>query len=277
MKAQSKESVLYSQASAQALSHSERTEPWRLETDQKKLELILQYANGAKSLLDIGCGWGQILRGLVGKIPVLVGVDESRDRLSYLKENPWGIRVTRSSIFDLNLGEVFEIVLTSHLMHELRMFSPRPEFIRALEVLRRHLAPDGHYFMIDHEDPGQGKVTVRLKKREMRILQQFGQKFRCRPIQLEVEGDCVTLSKRDCHDFVTKIWAMGTGAQDLEMQETHTVMRKDELLEDLEASGLHVSQWIPFNPIEGLMKYYSIEFIDGRSWERQFMLMARKI
>ena len=84
------------------------------------------------------------------------------------------------------------------------------------------------------------------------------------------------MTTRDCHDFVTKIWAMNGGAEELEMIETHTVLRQDDLNFELERSGLKLSEWIPFNPIKEMLDYYSIDLVNGEAWDRQFMLIAEK-
>ena len=60
------------------------------------------------------------------------------------------------------------------------------------------------------------------------------------------------------------------------MEETHTIMKEDELKDDLTASGFEIIKWVAFNPIKILMDHYNIEFIKGDPWDRQFMLIARK-
>ena len=84
--------ALYDKQEADALTESEKNESWRHEGELLKAELILKHSAGIHSLLDIGCAWGQTLRQLVGKIPVLAGADESRDRLETLKNNEYGIK-----------------------------------------------------------------------------------------------------------------------------------------------------------------------------------------
>ena len=267
--------ILYSYDDAQALTHSEQTESWRLETDRKKADLILQYADGAQSLLDIGCGGGQVLRHLAGKIPVLAGVDESEDRLARFRDNDLGIKVYHNSMTKLDVDDgSFDIVLTSHVMHELKLFGLKDDFLKAFKEIKRVLAPAGRYFMIDHADSGEGAVTLKLQDKQMKLLRQFKQKFNYRSVDAKMEGALATLSRADAHDFITKIWAMGTGAEKLEMKETHTIMKKEELEKDLEAAGFRLDQWIPFNSIGDLMQYYSIELVRGQLWDRQFMLIA---
>ena len=59
--------TLYTSQDAEALTASESSEIWRDFADQMKADLILQYAPNARSLLDIGCGWGQVLLKLSGR------------------------------------------------------------------------------------------------------------------------------------------------------------------------------------------------------------------
>ena len=36
-----------------------------------------------------------------------------------------------------------------------------------------------------------------------------------RDIELSIKNNLATMSIRDCHDFVTKIWSLDKGAEDL--------------------------------------------------------------
>jgi len=277
MENKKEQEILYSADDADALTRSEQTESWRFETDRKKAELILENADGAQSLLDIGCAWGQILRQLAGKIPTLAGVDESPERLAQLEGNALGIKTYRTSADALDIDDgAFDIVLTSHIVHEFKLFGDEPELMRILGEIKRVLSSSGRYFIIDHLDPGEGLVTINLPDDRLQQLKKFAEDFRYRKIELSINGNDVVLSKRDCQDFVTKIWSFGGGAEELEMKETHTVMRRNELEKDLAEGGFRIEKWITFNPITDIMRYYSVELVEGDDWDRQFMSIAKK-
>ena len=269
--------TLYSKFNADALTKSEQTESWRLETDRLKVEMILKYANGIQSFLDIGCAWGQILKQLVGRFPTLVGVDESKDRIEQLAANNEGIQTMVCSAKKLDLAdEMFEGVLTSHVIHEIKLFGNDDDLQCVLAEIKRVLKPGGQYFMIDHLDPGSEEVIIELPEDKRKLLEEFVMQFQYRQVNVKFNGNQAILDRRDCHDFVTKIWSMHGGAKDLEMKETHTIMKKGELFDDIKRAGFMIDHWVPFNPIIKLMNFYGIRLVKGDSWNRQLMLVSRK-
>lgn len=269
---------LYSAEEADALTKSEQTESWRISADRKKAELILKYAEGAESLLDIGCGWGQVLVQLAGKIAILAGVDESPERLAKLKNNNLNIKTYQCNSTKLSIeDESFDIVLTSHILHELQLFGRKGELKSTLKEIKRVMKPKGRYFIIDHVDPGEGQVTIALKKKQTELFDKFVDRYKYRKVQAVIKNGRVTLSKRNCQDFVTKLWAIDTSSEEMEMAEPHTIMRRNEIENDLKEIGLGVVEWITFNSIEELMAYYSIELVRGEPWNRQLMMIAEKI
>lgn len=270
------ESILYTKEDAQALTNSESTEEWREYGDQLKADLIIQHLPEAKSLLDIGCAWGQVLLKLRGHFSKLAGVDESSDRLSGLINNEYGIDtyVSHSSTLPIS-DSSFDAVLTSHIMHEVKLFGTKQDLTATLSEIRRVLSVSGKYVLIDHRDPEEGEVSIKLTPKVANYLETFAKNFKYRHIDYSLDGDIATLSVRDCHDFVTKIWSIGTGAEDLEMNETHTIMHKDEIIDDLESNSFEVIDWIPFNDISMLMQRYGIKLTNGQSWPRQFLCISQ--
>jgi len=270
------EGILYSAQNADALTKSEQTESWRHETDRKKAEIILDNAKGVQSLLDIGCGWGQILFQLAGKIPNLAGVDESPERLAKLRKNEFGIKIYQANATDLPIDDAaYDTVLTSHVMHEFKLFGKKDEEIKILSEIQRVMKHDGRYFIIDHLDPGDEEVTIGLKDDQMKLLRYFIDNFNYRKVDASISGDNATLSKRDCQDFITKIWSFGGGAEGFEMRETHTALNQGDLEKDMKGAGFIVDKWITFNSIKDTMDYYSISLKKGEPWHRQFVLIAK--
>ena len=198
--------VLYSQQDADALTASEKAEDWRDIADQMKADLILHHLPNISSLLDIGCAWGQVLRKLVGHVPHLAGIDESADRIKSLIDNNLGIDVYRSNASCLPVEDSsYDAVLTSHIVHEIKLFGSSDDFSVMLNEIKRVLTPTGRYVLIDHRDPGDGFVSIRLSDTNREKLEYFAGKFKYRQVDVEYVEDIATLSTRDCHDFVTKI------------------------------------------------------------------------
>lgn len=265
---------LYDKSEADALTDSERNESWRYEAEVMKGELILEHTKGIESLLDIGCAWGQTLRQLVGKIPYLAGADESPDRLKLLENNEHGIKTYQCRSTDLKIEDnSFDAILMSHILHEVKLFGNENDLLDTVSEIKRVLKDNGSFIIIDHRDPGDGVVSIK-PGRQMENLHKFRARFKLRNIDITLDQDIATMSIRDCHDFVTKIWCLDKGAEELEMNETHTVINQQEFAAELEDLGFNIKTNIEFNPIENMMKYYGVELIKGRTWGRQVFMVV---
>lgn len=269
--------VLYDKREADALTASEKNESWRHEGELLKANLIIQHAGNIESLLDIGCAWGQTLRQLVGKISVLAGADESADRLESLKDNEFGIqtyqcRSTKLSVED----DSFDAILMSHILHEVKLFGNEDDFSRTLSEITRVLKTDGSFIIIDHRDPGEGNVSIEPGN-QLSNLFKFQERFKLKEIKFDSNDNIVTMPVRDCHDFVTKIWSLDNGAENLEMNETHTVINQSSFAGELEDFNFKVKINLSFNPISKMMDYYGIKLIEGEDWGRQVFMIASPI
>lgn len=267
--------ALYSKKRAKALTKSEQTESWRLVADELKVKKILEHVGDAKSLLDIGCAWGQVLLPLVDHIPELAGVDESADRLEQLSNNS-NIKTFQCRSSDLCINdESYDVVLTSHIMHELKLFGYEEDFERTLAEIHRVLKPGGRLIIIDHRDPGEGLVKIDVGPQRDNLLE-FIDKFVISDIHIFMHHNIVTMSKRDCHEFVTKIWSLDTGMEGLEMIESHIIINGDRLQKDLEDYKYRVSVNESYNPITIMMDFYGIKLLEGDDWGRQIIIVANK-
>jgi len=266
--------VLYNKLEADALTESEKNESWRNDGEILKSNLILEHTKDIESLLDIGCAWGQTLRQLVGKIPNLAGADESADRLESLKNNDHNIQTYKCRSTNLDIDDnSFDAILMSHILHEVKLFGNENDLEDTASEIKRVLKPNGSFIIIDHRDPGEGTVTIKPGK-QMENLKKFQNRFEMRDVKVEYNDDSATMSTRDCHDFVTKIWSLDKGAEDLEMNETHTVINQKEFAKELEDLGFDIKTSLDFNPIEDMMKYYGVELVDGNGWGRQVFMVA---
>ena len=267
--------ILYESAEANALTASEKNEPWRHEAETLKANLILEHGMDLTSLLDIGCGWGQTLQKLVGRIPILAGVDQSPDRIASLQGNQQNIKTYLCTASSLNLeDQSFDAVLMSHILHEILLFGAPGDSEQTYSEVKRVLRKKGAFFIIDHRDPGEGLATIDIGP-HLETLEKFRSRFRQREISYQRQNNLVEMSTRDCHDFITKIWCLDQGAEDLEMDETHTVINSERFAKDLESNGFAVEVNIPFNPITDLMSYYGIKLVKGDFWGRQIFVLAR--
>ena len=266
--------ALYDKQEADALTESEKNESWRHEGELLKASLILEHAEGIESLLDIGCAWGQTLRQLVGKIPFLAGADESKDRLESLKDNEHGIKTYQCRSTNLTVNDnSFDAILMSHILHEVKLFGNKEDLIDTVSEVKRVLKQNGNFIIIDHRDPGEGTVSIKPGK-QMENLMKFKDRFKMRDIEVQINGDVATMSIRDCHDFVTKIWSLDKGAEDLEMNETHTVINQKDFSDELKGLGFDIKTDLEFNPIENMMSYYGINLVDCPGWGRQVFMIA---
>lgn len=269
------EETLYNKLEADSLTFSEKNELWRDEAENLKSDLIMKYSGEVNSLLDIGCAWGQTLNKLIDKIPLLAGVDESLDRLKSLNNEKIKTYQCRSDRLVLE-DNSFEAILMSHIMHEIKLFNELGVYHNTMSEIKRVLKNNGNFIVIDHRDPGPGGVTVDIGSK-IDFLRKFQERFKLREIEVSYYGNEVNLSIRDCHDFVTKIWSIDTDAEDLEMNETHTVINANEFEKEMVQFGLNPKINIPFNPISNLMKHYGIKIIDGEDWGRQIFMLSKVI
>ena len=266
--------VLYAKLEADALTESEKNESWRNDGEILKASLILEHTKEVESLLDIGCAWGQTLKQLVGKIPTLAGADESADRLESLKNNEQNIQTYECRSTDLDIDDnSFDAILMSHILHEIKLFGNENDLLNTVSEIKRVLKDNGSFIIIDHRDPGEGVVTIKPGK-QMENLLKFKDRFKMRDVKVEFNEDNATMSTRDCHDFVTKIWSLDKGAENLEMNETHIVINQEDFSKELEGLGFDIKTSLDFNPIENMMQYYGIELVDGKGWGRQVFMIA---
>jgi len=265
--------IIYNKKEADSLTESEKNEIWRNDAEILKSNLILRNNVNINTLVDIGCAWGQTLIKLKGKIPNLIGVDESLDRMGNLI-NDCDIHTvnSKSSSIDIAANSA-DVVLMSHIFHEIKLFESHIIYQKTMSEIKRILKNDGKLVVIDHRDPGPGDVIVDLKN-NIEKFEYFVKKYKYNKVEYERKGSIIELSKRNCHDFVTKIWCLNTGAEDLEMNETHTIMNSKLFSNDIEEFKFIPKINIEFNQITNLMNYYGIKLISGDSWGRQLYIQS---
>ncbi len=119
-------------------------------------------------------------------------------------------------------------------------------------------------------------MRVRLSEQARSQFDYFVKNYKFRTVISEKQADgTLWLSRRDLQDFVTKIWSFGTAMEDLEMRETHCPFGCEHLMGLLNDAGLKLEEWLPFEEVAEDLTERGMELIDGLSWPREFLPVAR--
>jgi SAM-dependent methyltransferase len=115
------------------------------------LDYCFGLAAGARSVLDLGCGTGQLAARLAEGLD-MVGVDPAAAMLEIARARPGGEGVTwvRSDAQALRLDQRFDLVLLTG--HAFQVFLTDDDQRAALATIARHLAPAGR-FVFDSRNP----------------------------------------------------------------------------------------------------------------------------
>ncbi|MBE9554928.1 MAG: class I SAM-dependent methyltransferase [Proteobacteria bacterium] len=115
------------------------------------LDCCLQLAKDAQSVLDLGCGTGQLAARLADS-RIVVGIDPAEAMLEIARRRPGGQRVTwvRSDAQSIRLGRHFDLVLLTG--HAFQVFLTREDQRAVLSTIAEHLAPGGR-FIFDTRNP----------------------------------------------------------------------------------------------------------------------------
>jgi SAM-dependent methyltransferase len=122
--------------------------PWSADFDW-----ILMQLEGARSVLDMGCGTGIFSVALAARGTEVVGVDPAAAMLAIAQARPGGDRVrwVNAGAQGLDLGRQFDaVVMTGHAFQTLLTSADRAA---CLATIARHLAPGGR-FLFDSRNPG---------------------------------------------------------------------------------------------------------------------------
>jgi len=266
---------LYDRAAAEALS---RRETDRRRADAEKFELLTDAVGACHRLVDIGCGGGQLLARLRGRVDELWGVDESPDRLRQTQAACPSARPVccRADRLDLP-ADHFDVAVVSQVLHEVKLFGTEGELHRVLCGIRRVLVPGGRCLLLDHADAGEGEVGARLPAALIDRLAEFERTYRYAAVTHQDLGDgAIRITRRGLQDFLTKVWALGTAMEPIEMNETHNVFVEPDLVAVVEAAGFTDCDWRPFRDIRADLADAGGELIHGAPWSRKFLMIAER-
>jgi SAM-dependent methyltransferase len=122
---------------------------WRADFD-----FCAALAQEAKSVLDLGCGTGELAAGIAQRFPdcAVTGADPAVSMLEVARRRPGGERVEwiAADARTLDLGRRFDlIVLTGHAF---QVFLTPDDQLAVLRAIARHLTPRGR-FVFDSRNP----------------------------------------------------------------------------------------------------------------------------
>jgi len=108
-------------------------------------DLIIQFSNNAKTILDMGCGTGRHAELFYDKGYTVHGIDLSEDMLTIAETRCAGkedrLSFSNGNVVDLKLNKKFDIVVS--LFHVMSYQNSNEDLIKAFEVAREHLNKDG--------------------------------------------------------------------------------------------------------------------------------------
>lgn len=246
--------------------------------DGAKYGLLLENLGPCRRLVDVGAGWGQFLALAEEHVEEVWAVDECPQRVADLHQACPKAKVVICRADSLKLPDAyFDAVVTSQMLHEVKLFDRPGDLQRTLSEIHRVLAPGGRYLLLDHRDAGEGDVTVRLPDDQMVRLAEFERKFRFYDAAHEITADGgIHLSRRCLQDFLTKDWSLNSSMEEIEMNETHNVFVEQEMRELVTSAGLNVRRWIEFSEIAIDLERHGGQLIEGQPWRRKFLLVAEK-
>ena len=115
------------------------------------LAYCLRLAEGRQSVLDLGCGTGQLAAALAdGRF--ITGVDPAAAMLEIARRRPGGQKVNwvEADARDVRLGRKFDLVLLTG--HAFQVFLTEADQKAVLQTIAHHLAPSGR-FIFDSRNP----------------------------------------------------------------------------------------------------------------------------
>ncbi len=257
---------------------SRQREEYLLREGEAKFQLLLEHLGPCRRLVDIGCGWGQFLAMASERVEEVWGVDESPERLKDAALACPQAKLVKCRVQKLDLPDgYFDAAVACQILHEVELFSGRPELHAALSETCRVLARSGRFLLLDHLRAADGDVIVSLPPEAMARLDEFERKFkRYAAAHSPAVAAAIRISRPCLQDFVTKAHWLNSAMETLEMNETHNVFERSETVEMLSAAGFDLLGWIEFADIRRDIQALGGKLLRGRPWQRKFLAVAVK-
>ncbi|HEY9549432.1 MAG TPA: class I SAM-dependent methyltransferase [Kiloniellaceae bacterium] len=189
----------------------------------------------AKSVLDLGCGTGELAAGLTDGRQV-VGVDPAAAMLEVAQRRPGGDKVEwiEADARGLRLGRRFDLVLLTG--HAFQVFLTPEDQAAALRTIALHLSPRGR-FVFDSRNPAAGAWQDWTPERSRRELLHpaFG--------AVEAWNDAVHDAASGIVAYETHYRIASTGRH-LAARAQIRFTPKEELEELIAEAGLHATRWL---------------------------------
>ncbi|MEO3428768.1 class I SAM-dependent methyltransferase [Pelagibius sp. CAU 1746] len=197
-------------------------------------EFCAGLAKNARSVLDLGCGTGELAAKLSEKCEV-VGVDPAASMLAVARTRPGGSQVTwvEGDARDLRLDRRFDLILLTG--HAFQVFLTPEDQLAALRTMALHLNPRGR-FLFDSRNPAAEAWKNWVPEKSRRQLQH--------PILGAVEAwnDATFDAASGIVTYETHYHAVESGKHLTAASQIRFTPR-DELELLISEAGLHVSQW----------------------------------
>lgn len=195
----------------------------------------LRLAKDRQSVLDLGCGTGQLAAALADGRSV-TGVDPAAAMLEIARHRPNGERVdwVEADARDVRLGRKFDLVLLTG--HAFQVFLTPSDQQAVLRTIAHHLAPGGR-FIFDSRNPEMEEWRSWNPQQSERILEHP------RLGAVKAWNDTVRDAVTDVVTYETNYEVLASG-QRLSAESDISFPTKEALAEMLSVSGLVVEEWL---------------------------------
>jgi len=265
--------MIYTTSSSNALTRSENVDKWRKKNDSEKSKISSKFVLKGP-ILEIGCGTGQILANIKSK-SLKVGVDYSIDRIesSIFKDKIFFIK---SDVKKLPfVKDSFNNIIMSHFYHELIQFEAKKNFHKIVREITSKLKSKGRLIILDHCDPGDDYCKFNMTEENYSLYEKFKSKFKFYKKKKKESKNI--FYKRNLQNFITKIWSLNTAAEELEMNEDHTLLNPIKIFKRLRRHGFRLVKIKNFGDLSDLSTFYKLSKKRKKLFNRQFCLIIEKL
>lgn len=197
-------------------------------------DYCIAFAEGARSVLDLGCGTGQVAMALAAGRRV-TGVDPAGAMLDVARGRPAGESVewVEADARHVRLGKKFDLVLLTG--HAFQVFLTAEDQRAVLETIAAHLAPEGR-FIFDSRNPAAREWLEWVPEESQRSVQHP------RLGMVQAWNDAAWDEAAGVVTYDT-FYAAADGRR-FHAQSKIAFPGKDELTEMLPEAGLAVDRWL---------------------------------
>lgn len=198
-------------------------------------DCCLQMARASDSILDLGCGTGELIAKLAPHQQA-IGVDPAAAVLEIAKSRPGGEHAiwVNTDARSLDLGQRFDlIVLTGH---SFQVFLTKNDQSAVLDTIYRHLTPQGR-FIFDTRNPDVKAWQNWTRNQSKRHLEhpQFG--------RVDVWSHATFDASHSIVTYKTH-YQIASNQQDFRAESKIKFTPKDQISDLIEEAGLMVETWL---------------------------------